>query len=181
MHRYEPVMDKEEIFEKLIDAYAGYYNIERARDKTEEGRDKVPEPFDALGFLANEAQQYFLVKAAGIADVNSYEYVYFKKCRSLDPDMLQELDRTAWEDGISRVKPYSGHKNTDVALIVTADELTSGVREAVPAYRHSKNYKLGLYGFSNYRLVVIEARSGLILTNRRGKDLRDFVTHITNK
>ena len=48
-------MDKEEIFEKLIDAYAGYYNIERARDKAEEGGDKVPEPFDALGFLANEA------------------------------------------------------------------------------------------------------------------------------
>jgi hypothetical protein len=174
-------MDKEEIFEKLIDAYAGYYNIERAEGKAGEGSDKVPEPFDATGFLSNEAQQYFLVKAARIADVNSYEHVYFKKCDRLDPDMLGELDRTAWEDGISRVKPNSGHKNTDVALIVTADELADGVREAVSTYKHSKNYKLGLYGFSNYRLVVIEARSGLILTNRRGEDLRDFVTHITNK
>ena len=163
-------MDKDEIFEKIIEAYAGYYNIERNK-----------EPFDATGFLSNEAQQYFLVKAAKIADVNSYEYAYFKKCDKLDRDTLKMLDRTAWEDGISKVKPYSGHKNTDVALIVIADDVADDAGEAVAAANHSKNYKLGLYGFSNYRLVVIESRSGLILTNRRGKDLKDFVTHIIKK
>ena len=175
------MMDKEEIFEKLIEAYQGYYNIERASYKGDDAAadeaDGVPAPFDATGFLSNEAQQYFLVKAAKIADVNSYEYAYFKKCDKLDRDILDMLDRRAWEDGISKVKPYSGHKNTDVALIVIADEVAEDAREAVSEAKHSKNYRLGLYGFSNYRLAVIEARSGLILTNRRGRDLREFIAH----
>ncbi|MBQ1526562.1 MAG: hypothetical protein IIZ75_05465 [Lachnospiraceae bacterium] len=182
-------MDKKEILERLIEAYSGYYNIERLETPAPAGPDTSEKPsvvasdgifslFDATGYLANEAQQYFLVKAAKIADVNSYEHVYFKKCAKLDMDLLTELDRTAWEDGISKVRPYSGHKNTDIALIIIADEITDDAANTVSALKHSKNYKLGLYGFSNYRLVVIEARNGLILTNRRGKDLKDFVTHI---
>ena len=45
-------MSKEEIFDKLTEAYGGYYNI---------NKDGVLEPFDATGYLSNEARQYFLV------------------------------------------------------------------------------------------------------------------------
>ncbi len=161
-------MTTDEIFDKLTEAYGGYYNIER---------DDVLKPFDARGYLSNEAQQYFLVKAAHIASVNSYEYVYLKKCADLDNRFLGELDKKAWEDGISHVRPTSDHKNTDVALIVIADRVADEVKSAMDTYKHSKNYKLGFFGFSNYRLVVIEAFSGLILTNRRGRDLKDFIAH----
>lgn len=156
------------IFDKLTEAYGGYYNI---------ARDDGVEPFDARGYLSNEAQQYFLVKAAHIASVNSYEYVYFKKCGQLDKALLDGLDEKAWEDGLSRVEPSSDHKNTDIALIVITDRVTDEVKGAIDTYKHSKNYKFGLHGFSNYRLVVIEAFSGLILTNRRGRDLKDFIAH----
>lgn len=161
-------MNTEEIFDTISEAYEGYYNIER---------DDCVEPFDAVGYLSNEAQQYFLVKAAHIASINSYEYVYFKKCPKLDDALLKELDGKAWEDGISRVKPSTDHKNTDVALIVITDKVADDVKGNIDEYKHSKNYKLGLYGFSNYRLVVIEAPTGLILTNRRGRDLTDFIAH----
>ena len=162
-------MDKEEIFKRVTEGYKGYYDI------TEEGCLK---PFDATGFLSNEAKQYFLVKAAKIASVNSYEYVYFKMCDNLNASELSDLDRIAWEDGVSRVKPNTDHKNTDVALIVICDHADDGVKDNIGTYKHSKNYKLGLHGFSNYRLVVIEASTDLIFTNRRGGDLKDFVQQI---
>ncbi|MCR5001376.1 MAG: hypothetical protein K6A71_06240 [Lachnospiraceae bacterium] len=165
-------MSSDEIYDILTEIYEGYYNVER------EG---CLEPFDAVGYLSNEAQQYFLVKAAHIASVNSYEYVYFKKCDELDIELLDSLDKKAWEDGISGVRPSADHKNTDVALVIIADRVTDAVKSAVNTYKHSKNYKLGFFGFSNYRLVVIEAFSGLILTNRRGRDLRDFITHTLKK
>ena len=165
-------MSREEIFDTITEAYEGYYNIDR---------DNCVKPFDAVGYLSNEAQQYFLVKAAHIASVNSYEYVYFKKCLKLDDALLKELDGKAWEDGISKVKPSADHKNTDVALIVIADEVEDEVGNSIAEYKHSRNYKLGLYGFSNYRLVVIEAPSGLVLKNRRGRDLRDFIAHTIKK
>ena len=64
---------------------------------------------------------------------------------------------------------------------VITDRVADEVKSAIDTYKHSKNYKFGLHGFSNYRLVVIEAFSGLVLTNRRGRDLRDFVTSVMSK
>lgn len=162
-------MNTDILFEGLIDAYKGYYNIKR---------EDVTAPFDAEGYLSNEAEQYFLVKAAKIAFVNSYEYVYFRKCPRIDADTLTELDRIAWETGISEVRPDTNHKNTDVALIVVADVVTQDLRDRIDTFKHSKNYMLGFHGFSNYRLVVIEAPSKTVLTNRRGRELRDFVAAV---
>ena len=162
-------MNTDTVFDRLLDAYGGYYNIEH------EG---CTPPFDAVAYLSNEAEQYFLVKAAKIAFVNSYEYAYFKKCVSLGQEELYRLDSIAWEDGISRVKPSTDHKNTDVALIIVADSVDDEVRDKIGSYKHSKNYKLGLHGFSNYRLVVIESGKDTVYTNRRGRDLTDFVTKV---
>lgn len=165
-------MNTDLLFEGLINAYKGYYNIKR---------EDVTVPFDAEGYLSNEAEQYFLVKAAKVAFVNSYEYVYFKKCTRLTLGELEGFDRIAWETGVSKVAPNIDHKNTDIALIVVADVVTQDLRENIETFKHSKNYRLGLHGFSNYRLVVIEAPSKTILTNRRGRDLREFVTTVMSK
>lgn len=165
-------MNTDLLFEGLLDAYAGYYNIRR---------ENVTAPFDAEGYLSNEAEQYFLVKAAKIAFVNSYEYVFFRKCGRITAEEMSDLDRIAWETGLSKVKPSVDHKNTDVALIVVSDVVTQDVRDKIDTYKHSKNYMLGLHGFSNYRLVVIEAPSKTVLTNRRGRDLRDFVAAVMSK
>ena len=161
-------MNLDKLFEDVIGAYEGYYNIERDNAA----------PFDAKGFLSNESEQYFLLKSAKIAFVNAYEYAYFKKLDTVSCNELTELDAAAWEDGISHVKPGTDHKNTDVALIVIADKVGDDVRSSIDSYKHSKNYMLGLHGFSNYRLVVIESSTGTFLTNRRGRDLRDFVQRI---
>ena len=99
-------MNTDILFEGLIDAYKGYYNIKR---------ENVTEPFDAEGYLSNEAEQYFLVKAAKIAFVNSYEHVFFKKYGRITFEELVSLDAAAWETGIARVKPDADHKNTDVS------------------------------------------------------------------
>ncbi|MCR5507381.1 MAG: hypothetical protein K6F34_01705 [Lachnospiraceae bacterium] len=165
-------MNTDKLFEDVIGAYEGFYNIVNG--------DEVA-PFDARGFMSNEAKQYFLVKAAKIASVNSYEYVYFKKCQCITAGELKKLDAAAWEDGLKRVKPDADHKNTDVALIIVADEVSGDVKQDINAYRHSASYLLGLHGFSNYRLVVIETSTGDVLTNRRGRDLKDFVQQIISR
>ena len=162
-------MNTDAVFDKLLNAYGGYYNIEREGCKS---------PFDAVGFLSNEAEQYFLVKAAKIAFVRSYEYAYFKKCALLDKAELDRLDSCAWEDGVSKARPSTDHKNTDVALLIVADALDADVKDAIGSYKHSRNYKLGLHGFSNYRLIVIESGTDTVYTNRRGRDLTDFVTKV---
>ena len=48
------------------------------------------------------------------------EYVFFALEDELDRESLCKLDSTAWEKGISRVKPHANHRNTDISLIVLA-------------------------------------------------------------
>ncbi len=165
-------MSTSQIYEALLDAYGGYYNIKR------EG---AAQPFDAEGFFSNEAQQYFLVKAAKVASINSYEYIFFALREKLQQQELTMLDQRAWEEGLSRVKPDQDHKNTDIALIVITDQITEGIKDAIKKFNHSKNYKFGLWGFSNYRLVVIESGTKTVLTNRRGRDLLGFVQQVIQK
>ncbi|MCR5418163.1 MAG: hypothetical protein K6E84_04535 [Lachnospiraceae bacterium] len=165
-------MNLQSVLDALIDAYRGYYDI-----KTEQ----VTAPFDAEGYFSNEAQQYFLVKAAKVASVNAYEHVFFAKRESLTTSELTGLDAAAWQELLSRVKPDGDHKNTDCTLIVVTESISEEIRALVPKFSHSKNYRFGLWGFSNYRLVVIGADDLTVLTNRRGRDLTDFVKqHITN-
>ena len=161
-------MNPEQILDKLLDAYGGYYDIKK---------EEVTKPFDAEAFLSNEAEQYFLVKAAKVASVNSYEHVFFALSDRLDEDGLLKLDEKAWEEGLKRVKPDGDHKNTDVALIIITEQAEEGALKTAEKISHSKNYKLGLWGFSNYRLVVIETEKGTVTTNRRGRDLTDFVNN----
>ena len=165
-------MNPEMIFEALLDAYGGYYDIRRGEEA---------EPFDAEGFFSNEAKQYFLVKAAKVASVNSYEYVFFAKRSVLDESELTRLDTAAWEEGLSRVKPDADHKNTDIALVVITDRAKAETPAAVKKLNHSKTYKFGLWGFTNYRLVVIESETGTVHTNRRGRDLTGFIQQVIQK
>ena len=159
-------MNTQQVLDRLLEAYGGYYDIKK---------EKVTPPFDAEGYLSNEAEQYFLVKAAKVASVNSYEYVFFAVRKKLSSNELQMLDEKAWEEGLSRVRPDGDHKNTDVALIVITEEAEKDACDTARNLSHSKNYKFGLWGFSNYRLVVIETATDTVITNRRGRDLADFV------
>ncbi|HAF26837.1 MAG TPA: hypothetical protein DCG85_05930 [Lachnospiraceae bacterium] len=165
-------MTKEAVFDDLIDTYSAYYNIKK---------EDVVSPFDAEAYFANEAEKYVLVKKAKIADVDSYEHVFFALRDEIGLTELTDLDEKAWEEGVSRVKPSADHKNTDVVLVVVCDKIADDVKANINSFKHSKNYRFGLFGYSNYFMVVIEAGSETILTNRRGKIMKDFVQQVFRK
>ncbi len=157
----------DEILEKFMESYSVYYNITR----------HTPD-FDAEAVFDSKGEQYFLIKAAKVAEMNTSEYVYFKKLKRLTADELTILDKKAWELGISHAKPSSKHKNTDAVLIVIADSVDEDARELARKLKHSKNYKFALHGYSNYRLVVVEATEGKAYFNRQACILMGLVGNI---
>ncbi len=173
-----------EIFEKLMESYSVYYNVTRndgsPADGSASGADKesVAATFDAEAVFDSKGEQYFLIKAAKVAEMNTAEYVYFKRIKKLKAEVLTELDRMAWEAGISHAKPSTKHKNTDAVLIVVADSVDEDAKALVKKLKHSKNYKFALHGYSNYRLVVIEASEGKAYFNRQACILMGLVGNI---
>ncbi len=162
-------MSTDEVLDALLPLFGNYYNV-----NTEE----PDEPFAAEAVFTSHNEQYYLIKAAKVADVDINEYVYFAKCDLLSDDVLSGFDQTAWERGLSHVVPSSSHRNTDVTLYVIADRIDDNTKKSVKKMRHYKSWKFGFWGWSNYRLVAIECSSGKAYYNHQGRSLKKLVAHI---
>ena len=165
-------MSTDDTISALLPLFSNYYNI-----NTED----VAEPFVAEAVFRSHNEQYYLIKAAKVADINVNEYVYFAKCDTLGADDFRHLDETAWERGIANAKPGFDHRSTDVVLIIAAGSIDEEVQKLIRRSRHYKSYKWGFNGWSNYRLVAIECKSGRAFYNRQGRSLKKLVgTYIEN-
>lgn len=162
-------MTLQEALNKLLPSFQRYYNI-----KTEE----VEAPFAAEAIFQSHNEQYFLIKSARISEANSNEFIYFYTADSLDAPKLQELDACAWERGTGKVQPNYYHRNTDVALIIIANQIDEEAFSMIRKLKHSKSYQFGLQGYSNYRLIALELSTGRVSHNRQGQSLKKLVSNI---
>ena len=186
-------LDLDTVYDCFMDSYSIYYNLTRFDSSPADIRENVnatesdsfeftAQPnehgFAAEAVFDSKGEQYFLIKAAKVAQVNTAEYVYFVKEDELTEEALKEYDNKAWTEGIAHVNPCPEHKNTDVVLIIIAKSITGEAKECVKKLHHSKNYKMALHGYSNYRLVAVETDSGIAWFNRRARILKGLVGNI---
>lgn len=125
--------------------------------------------------LGSHNEQYFLIKKAKVADIDTNETVYFATEESLSKDRLLELDSIAWERGTANVQPSSNHRNSDVVLIILTGHAEEYALTQVKKCKHYQSYLWGFHGWSNYRLIVAELSSGRIVHNRHGQILKKLV------
>lgn len=162
-------MNKNEILEKLLCSFRVYYDVRQ---------EDVEPPFVAEAEFHTHDEQFFLVKSAVISEAESKEYAYFAVEECLDMETLLRLDQIAWMRGTRKVRPHGSHRNTDVALIIVADQITEEAFARISKLRHYQSYHLGFHGWSNYRLVAIEQTSGRAAYNRMGRSFKKLVRNI---
>jgi len=162
-------MESIDFLDKLLHSFERYYTIKK---------EDVTAPFTAEAEFHSHGEQYVLLKVAKIADIDSNDYVFFKTTESLSGEELKLLVQNAWNEGLSRIKPYSGHRNSDVTLIILADNMDASVQKLIKKTKLSKSYKCSFWSWSNFRLAAMELSSGGIYTNRLGSDLKKILAHI---
>lgn len=165
-------MDLSEVLQKLLLSYKQYYDI-----VTED----VLTPFKAEAKFVSHEEQYFLVRSAKLSDIDSTEHVYFATEKAPSLERLQELAKLAWEDGLKSVKPYYGHRNSDVTVLVLCEDCDKSVLKGCKKIKYSKTYKFMLYGWSNFKFAVIDVNSGMTGSNTQGSDLKKFLLKTLKK
>ena len=185
-------------FEKIIESFKRYYDV---------STENIEKPFAAEAVFKSHNEQYFLLKIAKVADIDSNEFVFFYdavsaqnavhesesageaerkiECKiesglssekfsseKLSLEKVRELAQTAWQRGLERIKPYYGHRNTDVSLIIICNKFSDEVFKKAGKIHFYKSYKLGFYGWSSFRLLIFENTTGRYVTNRRGAYLK---------
>ena len=166
-------MQISEALEKLLPAFGQYYTI---------NKDTPVQPFLAEAEFRSHNEQYFLVRSAHIADIDSNEFVYFAGAPVLDDGTLMQLVSKAWATGLEKVRPHEGHRNSDITLIIFADKIADQTQITIKKTKLYKSYKFSFWGWSNFKLAVVELTDQGIYSNRLGKDYRKLLEkNIFNK
>ena len=156
-------MTANEALERVLLSYKRYYDI---------NRDTPLEPFAAEAEFHSVEKGYFLLKKAVTSESETNEYIFFYEGDTLSADDVEILGRKAWDEGMSRVEPSGSHRNSDVTVILLADHIEEGAAEAVKNLRYYRSYKFRFNGWSDFRIVAVEASSGKVIYNRRGSELK---------
>ena len=164
-------MRVDDTLDALLPLYKNYYNV---------NTDGCEPPFAAEAVFTSHNEQYYLIKAAKVADININEYVYFAKSGDLSEKDLASLTDTAWERGLSHVVPGYDHRSTDITLYILADNIEEDLIRKIKKTRRYKSWKWGFNGWSNFKLVAIECSSGRAYYNHQGRSLKKLVGNILN-
>ena len=159
-------MEPTEAIAKILPAFEQYYTI---------NKENVTPPFCAEAEFRSHNEQYFLVRSAHIADIDSNEFVYFSALETLDDARLEELVNAAWQAGLAKVRPYNGHRNSDVSLLIFTKSISPETALKIKKTKLYKSYKFSFHGWSHFKLAVCNTTDMAIFTNRQGKDFSKLI------
>ena len=162
-------MTVEEAIQRLLKSYKRYYNI---------NTESAAKPFAAEATFHTHDEQYFLVKAARLAEADAHEYVFFATGQDVGLTEVQNLEEAAWTEGLSRVVPHINHRSSDITLIILSEHISKDAASYIKKIKRYKSYRHTLQGWSNYSVVAMETSTGDFFCNRRGKNLKKLFSNI---
>lgn len=153
------------MLKKLLVAHEVWFDVQR--DYKLAGR-----TFPGFAEFHSTGERYVLVKRAKLWEVATHEYLFFDVVDELDGDGLARAVELMTTEALKLVEPMPNHMFSNISLVVIAGSLGQGVEKAVRKVRFRKNFKWGLWGWSDLRVAVVDMARGRILTNAAGKALR---------
>ena len=154
-------MAPSDAIKQILPAFEQYYTIKK---------EDITPPFCNEAEFRSHNEQYFLVRSAHIADIDSNEFVYFADPEELTAEKLEELVNAAWNAGLAKVRPYNGHRNSDVSLLIFTKSISPETALKIKKTKLYKSYKFSFHGWSHFKLAVCDTTSLEVFTNRQGKD-----------
>lgn len=156
---------KQLVLKRLLAAHETWFDV--SRDYAFAGR-----VFPGYAEFHSSAEKYVLVKRAKLWEVNAHEYLFFELARHLAVPALEDLVAFMTTEALAKVQTNPEHMTSYLSLVIIADEVDADVCRAVKKTRFRKNFKLGLEGWADLRLAVIDLSTSSVLTNAMGKELR---------
>lgn len=159
----------QELLARILIAHEVWFDV--SRDRQVAGR-----TFPGVAEFHEQGEKYVLSKRAKLWEVASNEYVFF--------DTVGFLEEGAFDEMVSFMKlqalpemvhPHPDHMFSNLSLVLIADSVAPGVERAVKKTRFRKTFKLGLQGWSDLKIAVVDlsvGENGRVITNAAGKNLK---------
>lgn len=156
--------ERTDVLERLVAAHGSFYDIRR--DCPFEGR-----IFPAIAEFHTYGEQYVLVKRAKLWEVNSHDFMFFESLEALDEELLRAEIEFMTTKGLRKVDAGPNHMSSALSLVIIADECTDEALRIAKKTRFRKNHRLGLRGWTDLRLAVVDLSRNTVTTNAAGTKL----------
>lgn len=160
-----PADAKRDILERLLAAHAAWFDV--SRDHSFAGR-----TFPGYAEFHSSAEKYVLTKRAKLWGASAHEYLFFTMTSSLSKAALDDLVAFMTTAALDKVKPDPEHMTSYLSLVIIADDADEDALRAARKAKFRKNFKLGLEGWADLRVAVVDVHNANVVTNAMGKELR---------
>ena len=144
--------------------------------------------FVVYAYSCNNRNKYETTNDAKLWDSKSFEHMFFINCDNLGESELDDLYRFA----IDEIEPHfvrgdgknppKNHLYSHISfIIITRNKIQNDVSKKIISSDFKKNYMFGARGFSNIRLACVTPREYEVITNKAGKEIKDFLMEILLK
>lgn len=157
---------RRDVIDRLLAAHEAWFNVER--DHSFAGR-----TFPGYAEFHSSASQYVLVKRAKLWEASSHEYLFFCDVPHLDGAAFEDLVGFMTGDALAKVELSPDHMSSYLTLVVVADSVSDDIPRRVRQARFRKNFMLGLKGWADLRVAVVDLDGGQVLVNSQGKPLKE--------
>ncbi len=159
------------LLEQLLDSYQSSYDIAKPFDIN-------GDVYDAYASFNVTSAKYVLIKKAELWRANCFEHTFFRCTDCLTPEQLADF-RNHITDFIEpelirnqKKYPEKNHMYSYITGIFLCENgLPEHIKNEVRRFRYTKNYLLGIRGYSQARLLVFDLKNLAICGNAAAKDL----------
>lgn len=164
-------MTGQEFMEKLLESYQSAFDITRPYDVN-------GDIYDAYAAFNVTSAKYVLVKKAELWRANCFEHTFFAcrdtvtagQLRKFGEDIATYIEPELVRGGESCTPEH--HMYTYITgIFICEDGITKDVENEVKKFRFFKNYRMGIRGYSEARLVIFDMKEHRVLGNRSARDL----------
>ena len=160
--------ERDLILARLLYAHETYFNVVR----NYEYADRM---FPGYAEFHSHGEKYVLVKRAKLWEVDSHEYIFFDcKDQLSEKDLAAELEFMK-NKGIEKVVPEPNHMSSFISLVLVVNSVETGLEKQIAKARFHKEFKYGIQGWADLRLVVVDLSERVVLTNAAGKEMKASV------
>lgn len=153
------------LLDRLLIAHEAWFDV--SRDHSFAGH-----TFPGYAEFHSQAEKYVLVKRAKLWGANVHEYLFFQTTPQLDAQQLESLISFMTTDALAKVTLEPDHMTSYLSLVVLADAISAEAIKLAQKAHFRKNYRLGLQGWADLRIAVVDVSAAKVYTNARGKELK---------
>lgn len=163
-------MDKLSYLNHLAKVFSSNFNLEI--NKT-----LLNKRIDIYGIWNMKFGRSFISRNKIIDEYECNEHCLVVSEDRVDEKFLDEFINYLKKCSLSIVNPHKNHKTTYITGILVSKNINDeDMIRKIKRFNFTKNYKMGFYGWSILRLIVVDLNNGEIYHNKISKDIVHSLT-----